>query len=373
MRLAASIGARLCSPNATAFAALGAVLFYAAAAYAQRVILVCPPEADPVLSEAFNRLRGELTMHGFEVEIQTAEGAISPEALAQHAERSQAVASVSFVRNEAGATADIKISDRVTGKTSIRTIATPASTDSPSLLALRAVELLRASLREFGPKTEPPKDIVGASPNRENDTVTEWAEGKKPETPATVDEPPVLPPIASPVEVSHHVTMRADIVGLMHLADASGAYGFGGALGLTFGPHFEGRLVFESPWYGARYRTARAEAQFHLWTAFAEATYAIALSPQLQLEPLLGFGIARATTYTATILPVTLHTPAPSAWVAMFNAGLGLNVALTPRVFWTTAVRIGTLAPHPIVVVESQRHKLGAPMILGTSGIGLKF
>ena len=113
------------------------------------MILVSPPQADASLSEAFNRLRGELTMHGFEVDVQTTEEAISPENLSERAESSQAVASVSFVRNEGVTSADIKISDRVTGKTLTRTIATPIGTDTASLLALRAVELLRASLREF--------------------------------------------------------------------------------------------------------------------------------------------------------------------------------------------------------------------------------
>lgn len=363
---------RLCSPLSAALAAFGTILFFAAAARAQRVVLVSPPEADAVLTEAFNRLRGELTMHGFEVEIQTAEGAISPENLAQRAESSEAVASVSFVRNEAYATADIKISDRVTGKTSIRTIATPAGTDSPSLLALRAVELLRASLREFGPKPEPPKDIVGASPDRANPTVTQWAEGKR-EAPAPSEGPPVLTPIATPIEVPYHVTMRADVVGVLHLPDASSAYGFGGALGVSKGARFEARVVYEAPWYGGKYSSARATAQFHLMTGFAEATYSVPIAPRVQLEPLLGVGFARATTYTETIYPVTLHPPAPSAWMAMFNAGLGLNVQLSSRLFWMTTARMALLTPRPILVVQSDRHTLGAPLIMGTSGIGLKF
>ena len=336
------------------------------------MILVCPPEADPVLTETFNRLRGELTMHGFEVEIQTEEGAISTEILAQRAESSEAVASVSFVRNEAGATADIKISDRVTGKTSIRTIATPTGTDSPSLLALRAVELLRASLREFGPKPEPPKDIVGASPKRANSAVTDWA-AEKHEAPAPSEEPPVLTPVATPVEVPYAVTIRVDAVGLLHLSDASSAYGMGGAIGVSKGHHFEARFVIESPWYGARFLTARAEAQFHLVTGFAEAAYAIPISAHFRIEPLLGLGIARATTYTATIYPVTLHPPAPQAWLVNFNAGLGLNIELSTHWFWMTTARVALLAPRPVLVVENERHKLGAPMILATSGIGLKF
>ena len=55
-------------------------------AHAQRIILLCPPETDASLTEAFNRLRGELSMHGFEVEVQTSAEAISPENLALRAD-----------------------------------------------------------------------------------------------------------------------------------------------------------------------------------------------------------------------------------------------------------------------------------------------
>ena len=325
-----------------------------------------------MLTEAFNRLRGELTMHGFEVEIQTAEGVISPENLAQRAENSQAVASVSFVRNEAYATADIKISDRVTGKTSIRTIATPSGSDSASLLALRAVELLRASLREFGPKSEPPKDIVGASPDRASPSVTHWAEGTG-DVSAAPEGPPVLPPVASPILVPYHLTLRADVLAALHLSDPSSSYGLGGAIGVSKGPHFEARLVFAAPWLGAKYSTPRARSQFRLAMTFAEMTYALSVTPGVEFEPLFGIGVARATTYTETLLPVTLHPPAPSAWFAVASAGLGVNFTLSSHLFWNTSARLALLVPRPVLVVDGEGHRLGAPMIMAASGLGLKF
>jgi len=163
-------------------------------AHGQRIILLCPPETDASLTEAFNRLRGELTMHGFEVEVQTSAEAISPENLALRADSVAAVASVSFVRGVGITTADIKISDRVTGKTTIRTIATPEGTDAASLLALRAVELLRTSLREFGPNAKTPQDIVGAAPERASPSVKKWLEAQPP--PAV--EPKPAPLAAAP-------------------------------------------------------------------------------------------------------------------------------------------------------------------------------
>jgi len=362
----------LCDPLRVAVAALGIVFFFVTAAHAQRVVLVGPPEADAVLTEAFNRLRGELAMHGFEVDIQTADGAVSPENLAQRAESSQAVASVTFVRNEAFATADIKISDRVTGKTSIRTIATPAGTDGASLLALRAVELLRASLREFGPTTETPKDIIGAIPERASPAITEWVEGKRVAL-ASPEEPPVLTHITTPVLIPYHVTLRADALAALHVSDHSSSYGFGGALGVSKGSHFEARLVFAAPWFGAKYSTPRANSAFHLMTSFAEVTYALVINPQVQIEPLLGIGVARATTYTQTIYPVVLHPPAPWAWFLLTSAGFGVKLSLSEHVFWITSARVAVLSPRPVLSVDGEHHKLGVPMLMMASGVGVKF
>src|SRR5207248_74460 len=89
-----------------------------------------------------------------------------------------AVASVSLVRSEGLATADVWISDRVTGKTTMRTIATAENREAPSVLAVRAVDLLRTSLREFSAGEGPPSDVVGASPERAPPRVREWATEK---------------------------------------------------------------------------------------------------------------------------------------------------------------------------------------------------
>ena len=344
------------------FLAIGA---FASSAQAQRVILVCPPEADALLSEAFNRLRGELTMHGFEVEVQTAEGAISPENLAQRAESSHAVASVSFVRAQGSTTADIKVSDRVTGKTSIRTIATPAGNETASLLALRAVELLRASLREFGSQGEAPKDIVGAS-QPANPSVEQWAAAK-------ASLPPNPAPVPTPIAAPYRVTLRADALATIQLSDPSSAYGLGAALGVSKGTPFEARLVFAAPWFGSEYATPRATAKVHLASGFGEVAYGLPVGHRIQLQPLAAIGLAHITTYTSTVLPVTLHPPPPSAWLVMPSLGLGMNVTLSTRWFWNTSVRMAILLPKPVLEVDAQRHKLGAPMAMLSTGVGVKF
>ena len=341
-----------------------ALFSYAPWVRAQHVILVCPPETDPLLYEAFSRLRGELTMHGFEVEVLTAEEGISPDNLALRAESSHAVASVSFVRNQGSTTADIKVNDRVTGTTSIRTIATPAGNETASLLALRAVELLRASLREFGSQSAAPKNSVSASQN---------ATPSVAQSPAAKTAQPPNPPAPTRLPARYRASLRADALAAIQLSDPSSAYGFGAALGVSKGTPFEARLVLAVPWFGAEYSTSRASSRVHLASGSAELAYALPVGPRVQIQPLAALGIARLTTFTSTVLPVTLHPPAPSAWLVMPSIGLGMNVTLSMRWFWNTSARVAMLAPRPILEVDGQRHKLGAPMAVVSSGVGVRF
>jgi hypothetical protein len=341
---------------------------FVSAAHAERVILVSPPEADASLNEAFNRLRGELTMHGFEVEIQTTEDAISPENLSQRAESVHAVASVSFVRNEGITSADIKISDRVTGKTSIRTIATPVGTDTASLLALRAVELLRASLREFGPNSKAPKDIVGASPERATTAVAKWAA-----MPVVVRTVPRFAPKDSP-KLAHDLwSLRADAIAAIGFPTATSAYGVGAALGRSLGSGFEMRLVVAAPWFGAHYSTSHATSQLNLTSGMGEIAVAIPIAGRVELTPFGAVGLVRITTATTTVQPVMPREPSAVAWPIMPSIGLGLNVTLSTSWFWTTNLRLAVLLPHASLVVEDRQFTLGLPMLIGSSGLGARF
>jgi hypothetical protein len=334
----------------------------ASVAQAQHVVVVCPPETDKLLKEAFNRLRGELTMHGFEVEIETADEAVSPENLARRIESGHAVASISFTRNEGATTADIRIIDRASGKTSIRTIATPQGTEMASLLALRAVEILRASLDEAAPSAEAPKANTPPPPTAQPSPAPSVPAQNRPN------------PTPSPRAATHYsVTLRADALAAVELSDPSSAHGFGAALGVSKGPRLEWRLVFAAPWFGAEYATPRATAQVHLFSGSGEVAYSIPVGRRVQLQPLLAFGIAHLTTYTSTVLPVTLHSPSPSAWLAIPSLGLGLNVTLSTHWFWNTNARLAALMPRPVLDVDHERHKLGAPMAMFASGVGVKF
>jgi len=388
-------------PRPLAALSLGVYLFTAAvlfsnSAQAQRIILLCPPEADTSLTEAFNRLRGELSMHGFEVEVQNSAEAISPENLALRADSVAAVASVSFVRSAVGhATADIKISDRVTGKTTIRTIATPDGTDAASLLALRAVELLRASLREFGAGAKTPKDIVGAAPDRASPSVRKWADVQPPPQPSVPPEaaapaPPTKPvPAASvtPAPVAareasrepDHTPARADARWSLHIDAIAAAllpgkhfaYGAGVAAGYRATRRVELQLGVEMPWFGTEYSVPRAESKVHIATLAAGLAYAVWATRSVELRLSGGLGLTRMTLYTTTQPPVEPRTPA--AGLLMPRIGTGLNIALSRAVFWQTSVTLAALAPTPHLYLEERFFRVGLPIIQVSRGLGARF
>src|SRR5262249_36576795 len=124
---------------------------------------VRPPATDTTLSEAFNRLRTELALQDFEVGVLDSPGeALSADGLEAEAQKAGAFAGISLTRDAGGATADVCIADRVTGKRSQRRLAVAGVDRARRVLAVRAVDLLRSSLRELPPGERPPADVVGA-------------------------------------------------------------------------------------------------------------------------------------------------------------------------------------------------------------------
>ena len=143
-----------------AFAMSSAILLSAGEALGQRVVLVRPKNSDRLLQEAFTRLQAELSLNAFEVTIiDAAEETVMPAMLVEAARKGEAFASISFDGRIGATAANVWIVDRVTGKTSMRSLSPSRTEDAPGVLAIRAVDLLRASLREYGPAEPPPPEI----------------------------------------------------------------------------------------------------------------------------------------------------------------------------------------------------------------------
>ncbi len=125
---------------------------------AMRVVLIGPAAGDPIVT----RVRDELTVMGIEVEVLPPEKALGD--LAELAQRYDAAAALRVEMSppeivlwvdpsrasEANAPAELRVSDSLSGDA------------EPAVLALRAVELLRARLIPV-PQNPPPEDEVDAA------------------------------------------------------------------------------------------------------------------------------------------------------------------------------------------------------------------
>lgn len=159
--------------------------------HAATVVLVRSPQPTADAAEATVRLRGELVSAGFDVRvIDPPLGADIRASLEEAAAGPEVEAVVAILgggsSDASGNSAELWVIDRVTGKTVVRRVPTPAgSTHGAEVLSIRAMELLRASFLE-----------VALSASR---------------TPKVAEQPPAPPPSAEVTRLTNAAI--ADVVG----------------------------------------------------------------------------------------------------------------------------------------------------------------
>lgn len=115
-----------------------------------RVLLVRPAKSEHAVGDALVRVRGELVTDGFDVTLlETEPGTTSAAAMAA-ASQDSASATIGLFLSADGKTAELWVVDKLTAKTVVRQVntATEPTEELAEVLAIRAVELLRASLLE---------------------------------------------------------------------------------------------------------------------------------------------------------------------------------------------------------------------------------
>ncbi|HEY4159867.1 MAG TPA: hypothetical protein VGM29_17270 [Polyangiaceae bacterium] len=322
---------------------------FSARARAERVLLVRPTAPDAVLAEAFNRLRAELTLQGFETRVVELDpSASSPEALTELAQKQGAFAGISLTRRVGTPAAEVCIADRVTGKATLRTLALRNSVDAPSVLAIRAADLLRASLREFSPSERPPPEVVGVERGPAPALVRRFAE-----------RPP------SRFRLSARVA----------------ALGVTQAFGPGYGPSlaFDARLVerfgvglaLTGPALGAAFDSANGSAALRQELGVARVWFALAESGGFELETALAAGVYRLDAQGEVTSPLL----AKSAHVTSFAGGLALDATyrLTGALVLSGELSAFGLTPRPIVAVDAARSAMTFPFVSASAGVGVEF
>jgi hypothetical protein len=317
-----------------------------------RVALVRTPDSDKLLREATTRLRAELREAGFDVvEVERAPG--DPRAEVEGSS-DDSFATIAINRAGSGALADAWISDHVTGKTVVRRLSVGGNSNAAAVLAIRVLELLRASLLEVA---APPRG--SGAPSSAPPDVLGWVE-------------PTLPAkTTAERDVLEGPALGAGIVGLHSLR----------GIGLALGPtvrishgvdrHFFGRLVLTGPLVGPSVDAPGGSASVRQQFLSLEMGWATATRP-LGVFAWIGGGAFLLQTTGVAVPPY--RSTNDNVWSFLATAGIGGIARLGQRIAVMSEVSLVGLIPQPVVVIAaSNAGTAGTPSLAASIGVVVSF
>ncbi|HEX4353685.1 MAG TPA: hypothetical protein VHZ95_12235 [Polyangiales bacterium] len=334
---------------------------------AQSVLLVRPSVDDPMLIDAFHRVEAELRIHHFEPQLRELAAGTSLGALA---EGTHALAAIALVLRSGETTLDLWLRDRASGATSLRTLEAGTGADAASLIAVRAVDLLRASVGEFDPAMT---SVEPSEPTPSPATPT-------PATTATTASPP--PPSAAaaatssappPTPESQTATPLATIEVEACALRASANFGF--AAGATLGFYYRPirRLALgvsiALPLTAAEVDTPSGSARVHQAFAVAEARWALLRVRSFQLAPLIGLGAYALQAHGDPLAPLVARSGVTASF--LIEAGVRAEFALFGPVALGAALRALALVPRTGVAVGSHSSFIDLPAFEATLGLAI--
>jgi hypothetical protein len=330
-------------------AALGLAFGLACSAVAKadgpRVLLVSPPGAVREVSVALVRVQGELIADGFEVvTVEAAPGTTSEAAMSQAENGSSTT--VGLFLSPDGSNAELWVVDRLTNKTVVRHVATAGESQKllPEVLAVKAVELLRASLLELVVErnTAEASAAARAAAQRASDWAARPIAERKPrwavETGAAV--------IWSPAQVEPAFVSVAR--GRRALSD-----------------RFHVRVSFIGLGTRAQVTGTGGSAALAQWCALAEGVFQPL--PRASLKPVLTLGAGTFHSSVDGQASAPYRGRHQADWSFVADAGAGLVVHLGSRLELAVEGHALWTAPEPIVrfVNEDAAH-IGHPGVAAT-------
>jgi hypothetical protein len=339
-----------------------------------RVVVV--EDGDRATHEATARLRAELAAAGFDVQSRPARGDRARDdveqdgASAQGAGRSAPeddVATVRLVRDPSTHATELWVSDRLTGKTLVRRVGADPER-APRIVALRGVELLRASLLELA---SPPHDDA------------------PPETPAMTKPPPpeiarlvapALAPVAAeapapPARSGAWIDRAAVDAGVAVLASTdhlgpAAAPSLGAWLALP--ASFALRLRLVGPAFQSGLSNAAGTAVVSQELASVDLAWVAPVRGILAPFVALGGGPYHLHVQGTATAPY--KSASDDVWAALGAAGVGAALRLAPAVSIALEGRALALAPRPAVTLGGERvATAGGPSLLGSASLVASF
>jgi hypothetical protein len=335
-------------------------VLWAAAAQAElsyRVVLLRPPSTDEVTSDALARVRGELTAAGFEVSMLDQDPALGVRTALETVGRElDPIAAFAIVRAATANTAEIWVCDRMAGKSVIQSVrldaaGTPGESTSPSaVLAVQAVELLKASLAQYWL----------ASARRAS---------RPPEETGTGD--PVAAPPAS------DVTAGIGITAAVGLLDNVGAIGpvwqpvvrvsYGGAGG------WAGRITVAGLGTGAELREPDGSAQIRQAVGLLELLRSFRAGTRAQPFVSVGAGAHRLGV-VGVAGGANFDGSSRDVWSALAVAGGGIVVPVVSRIAFIVDAQVGLTFPEYVIRLNGvEAGRTGWPSLFASAGVRARF
>jgi hypothetical protein len=310
-----------------------AVLLVAAprSAWAHTVAVEPPDRTDQVLTEAFSRLCGELSMYGLDVRPTGTDG-------------SDAIAGVALGRSGGQPTARIWIAATPATDKVVQITITVADANAPTLLAIRATDVLRASLRDFRGLVLP-----GAPPAAAVSTAV---------SPAAHADAPV-----------RSWTATAAAAALYDPATV----GLGLAPSIEVRRRLRGRwsvmLNLTGPVVGHSVASSVASAQVREALVTGVLALRIAERARATVDVFLALGAAYVAVRGDAQPPWMPEDS--SAWAAASAVGARFAFRLTGRLAVSASAAALVIVPRPVLDVGPGSYAVGQPLILSSLGVDL--
>jgi hypothetical protein len=315
-----------------------------------RVALVHAASPDPLEQRTLTRLRGELAAAGFEVTDMARRSDDARDAAEQEPPVTGVFATIAIVPRTADA-ADIWVADRITGKTVVRRVeaGTASNRDVAAILAVRAVELLQASLLE----AMQPAPREERSPPAVPPAVSEWMD-KRPRAEPSFSLDAGVGVLAGPGGVGPAVL---PVLGLSYRATTD--------LSLRLragGPAFAADLAVPVGTISVRQELASLDVVLRLPVS-SESVRPIVVA---------GAGAFHLDVTGTAEPPYRGRTG--GVFAAHIDIGAGAAVRLAPRVYFLGDVRAMWIAPRPFVRAAGvEVGSVGRPSVLGEATIDVRF
>jgi hypothetical protein len=344
-----------------------------ASAATAKVALVHEEESTPLQQRTLTRLRAELVAAGFEVTEIERRGEEAREAAEAPTNVPGVFATIAIVSRSSDA-ADIWVADRITHKTVVRRINAKGGRDVANVLAVRAVELLQASLLE-ALEHEPPD--AGPAPAE----AAQPAPAPEPAVPPPEPAAPLPTAVANWLNARHAPAPASDSssFGLQAGLGWLQAFGgIGGAILPLFGlsyrplPRWSAALRVGGPAIASELSTPVGTESVRQALAWVEASFEPLGRGTVTPAILLGAGAYRFDVIGTAAAPYEGKSDGLTA--AVFTAGGSARLRLGARVALVGSARLLWIAPEPVLLAAgTEVGSAGRPSLLADAMVDVAF